>query len=99
MTCLRPCIEMNWDVCREFRLRSISTLMPLLKFCRARKVPFVLQHKVNQELECLEKLGISEPVHFSEWTAPVVPLVKNDGSIRLCGDYKLIINRAAQLDS
>ena len=42
--------------------------------------------------------GILEPVTHSEWAAPVVPIVKQDGSVRLCGDYKLTINRAAVVE-
>ena len=31
--------------------------------------------------------------------APVVPVVKTDGSLRLCGDYKLNVNSVATVDS
>ena len=36
------------------------------KLCKARKVPFALRHKVNQESEHLERLGVIELVSFSE---------------------------------
>ena len=50
-------------------------------------------------MEKLEAAGIVEPVEFSEWATPIVPVVKRDGTIRVCGDYKLTINQAAQVDS
>ena len=69
------------------------------RFCRARSVPYALRNKVNQELNRLEKAGIIESVEFSDWAAPIVPVLKQDGSVRLCGDYKLTVNRAAKLDT
>ena len=66
-------------------------------FCNPRPVPYALRSKVEQELERLENAGVIEPVEFSEWAAPIVPVVKRDGSIRVCGDYKVTINQAANL--
>ena len=68
------------------------------RFYKARPVPYALREKVEAELVRLEKSGVIEKVQFSEWAAPVVPILKCDGSIRLCGDYKLTINRAAIVD-
>ena len=47
-------------------------------FCKARPVPLALQEKVDAELARLEKLGIIESVQYSNWAAPVVPVVKAD---------------------
>lgn len=69
------------------------------RFCNPRPVPYALRSKVEQELERLEKDGIIEPIHFSEWAAPIVPVVKRNGSIRVCGDYKVTVNQAAKLDT
>ena len=68
------------------------------KFYKARSVPFALQAGVEEELERLQKQGIIEPVQFSDWAAPIVPVVKRDGKIRICGDYKVTINQSAKTD-
>ena len=69
------------------------------RFYKPRPVPYALRDQVEQELERLQRDGVIEPVRFSEWAAPVVPVVKTDGSLRLCGDYKLTVNSAATVDS
>ena len=68
-------------------------------FHKARPVPFALKTKVEQELERLERERIITPVQFSDWAAPIVPVVKSDGSIRICGDYRLTVNQASRLDA
>ena len=66
------------------------------RFHKARPLPYTLKAKVEKELERLEKMGVIEPVRFSEWAAPIVPVMKSDGTVRLCGDYKVTVNQAAQ---
>ena len=50
------------------------------------------REKVEQELERLQEEGTMEPVQFAKWAAPIVPIVKEDKSIRICGDYKITVN-------
>jgi transposase InsO family protein len=69
------------------------------RFFKPRPVPYCLKEKVEKELNCLVEMQIIKPVSFSEWAAPIVPVVKQDGTIRICGDYKVTINRAAKIDS
>ena len=45
----------------------------------------------------LYKEGIICPITHNSWAAAVVPILKPNEKIRLCGDYKLIVNRAAKL--
>ena len=47
---------------------------------------------MEAELDRLEAEGIIEKVSSSEWAAPIVPIPKGDGNIRVCGDYKITIN-------
>ena len=58
----------------------------------ARSVPFALQEKVERELERLEKEGTIIPVETSEWATPIVPVIKPNGSIRICADFKTTVN-------
>ena len=62
------------------------------KFFQPRPVLYALKGVIKRELECLEQQGIIEPVKYSDWAAPVVPVPKADGSIRLCGNYKVTNN-------
>ena len=53
---------------------------------------------IDSEMGRLEAAGITEPVAHSDWAAPVVMVPKKDGKIRLCGDYKVSINPALEVE-
>ena len=36
---------------------------------------------------------------FSDWAAPIVPVLKKDGSVHIWGDYKLTVNQTAKLET
>ena len=47
----------------------------------------------------LKKLGIIEPLKFSDWAVPIVPVHKADKhSVQLCGNFKMTVNTAAKVD-
>ena len=66
---------------------------------RPRPVPYSLRSKVEDELQRLQDSGVIEPVHFSEWAAPIVPVLKRDKTVRICGDYRLTVNQETTPDS
>ena len=68
------------------------------RFFKARPIPYALKEKVENELDRLQHEGIIELVQFSEWAAPIVPVCKANGQIRICGDYKVTINRSVVED-
>ncbi|XP_043944941.1 uncharacterized protein K02A2.6-like [Protopterus annectens] len=68
------------------------------RFYKPRPVPYAMKKKVEIELERLTKQGIIEPVKFSEWAAPIVPVLKPDNTVRICGDYKLTVNQVSKLE-
>ena len=67
-------------------------------FCKARSVPLSLKAAVEETLEHLENLGALEKVRYSDWATPVVVVPKKDGSVRLCGDYKVSVNPALEVE-
>ncbi|XP_063635189.1 uncharacterized protein K02A2.6-like [Cydia splendana] len=67
-------------------------------FLRARPLAYALREPVERELERLERDGVITPVETSEWATPIVPVVKSDGTIRICGDYKISLNKHLDVD-
>ena len=65
-------------------------------FIRARTVPFAVRQEVEQELKRLHHDGIITPVNYAEAAAPIVPVKKKDGSIRITADYSTGLNRALE---
>ena len=83
---------------RHFKatLKLLPDVQP--KFHRPRPVPFALKEAVERELDRLEEAGVIEKVTHCEWAAPVVVVPKKNGTVRLCGDYKVSINQALVVD-
>ena len=51
------------------------------------------------ELQRLEDQGIISPVTHSNWAARIVPVVKQNGNVRIYGDYRVTVNQAIKIDS
>lgn len=60
--------------------------------CKPRPVPFSMREKIEKELDRLVNNGIIERVESSEWATPIVPVIKTNGDVRICGDYKVTVN-------
>jgi len=69
------------------------------RFYKPCPVSYAMWERVEQELDQLKHEGIIRPIEFSDWAAPIVPVLKSDGTVRICGDYKLTINQAARVDT
>ena len=68
------------------------------KFLKPRSVPYALIPAIEKDLERLENAGIIRQVTYSDWASPIVPVPKADGTVRICGDYKVTINQDLKLD-
>jgi hypothetical protein len=62
------------------------------KFIKTRPIPFAMRPKVEKELAKLERDGIISKIEMSDWASHIVPLLKKDGFVRICGDFKVNIH-------
>ncbi|CAK1604432.1 unnamed protein product [Parnassius mnemosyne] len=70
-----------------------------LKFFKPRPVPLALKPKVEKELNRLLDLGILEKVNHSRVATPIVPVLRSDGDIRICGDFSVTLNKVLFMDN
>ncbi|KAL5505227.1 hypothetical protein EMCRGX_G006629, partial [Ephydatia muelleri] len=90
----KPGLGMMKEITAKLKLKPGA----VPQFHRARSVPFSLKGAVEQEIHRLEELGVLERVVHSEWAAPIVVVSKKDGRVRLCGDYKVTVNKFLDVD-
>ena len=68
------------------------------KLFKPRRGPYAVRSKIETELERLEHLGIIFKVNAAEFsTTPIVPVLKPNGQVRICGDFKVTVNRYLDL--
>ncbi|KAK7893383.1 hypothetical protein WMY93_022535 [Mugilogobius chulae] len=64
---------------------------------RSYRVPQHLVAELLKEVEEMQRLGVIEPSQ-SEWCSPVVIVVKKDGSLRICIDFRKL-NAMSEFDA
>ena len=62
---------------------------------KPRPLPYATRKK-EEKLKRVEQDQVTEPVEYSDWAAPIVPAVKPSGQVRICGDYKVTVNKASK---
>lgn len=63
------------------------------KFMKARPIPYGLREPVKKSLDDLVAQGILKAVTSSTWATPIVTPVKPNGQVRICGDYRITVNK------
>ena len=62
-------------------------------FSKPRSVPVKLMDNLKDNLDKMCQNGTLEQVFHSRWASPIVTVFKQDGSIRICGDYSATVNK------
>ncbi|GBP04203.1 Uncharacterized protein K02A2.6 [Eumeta japonica] len=68
-------------------------------FFKPRPVPFALKPKVDEALDKLIETGILKSVNYSDYATPITPVLKSDGTVRVCGDYSVTLNKVLHIDN
>lgn len=63
------------------------------KFFKARSVPYTFKKDIESQLTLLSEQGIITKIENPEWGTPSVPILKDDGKVRICADYKVTLNK------
>lgn len=74
----------------KVELRLKPNVYPV--FHRPRQIAHCLKEKVDAQLKSLENKGTITRITTSDWGTPLVPILKADGTVRICGDYKVTLN-------
>ncbi|XP_055622179.1 uncharacterized protein K02A2.6-like [Toxorhynchites rutilus septentrionalis] len=82
------------------KVQASLTLKPNSKpvFLKSRSIPFSIQDVVENEINRMVEKGILLKVNHSEWATPIVPVMKSANKVRLCGDFKLTVNKNLLVD-
>ena len=63
---------------------------------RARPVPYAIACNVEETLDQMERDGIFSKVDSSELATPIVVVPKKNDEIRICGDYRVTVNKEVE---
>lgn len=80
----------------KIRLHTKPDATP--RFFRARTLPFAIKQRVEDEIRRLVHDDILEPVQFSNWSTPIVPVLKKNNTVRICGDFKVTFNPESKVE-
>ncbi|XP_036340411.1 uncharacterized protein LOC118749740 [Rhagoletis pomonella] len=88
-------LDNNPLICDECHM---GKLISVVQHFKPRRVVFPLWKKVEDELENQVKEGLLAKFDKGEWATPIVMVPKSDGTVRICGDYKVTVNQGLALD-
>ena len=88
---------MTWKLSRVFKQNCWKYYETKLLY-KACPVSYSIRSQVKSQLKTLICQIILEPIQFSDWTVPIVPVMKTDKTIRIFGDFKMTVKKSSRLN-
>ncbi|XP_031784109.1 uncharacterized protein K02A2.6-like [Nasonia vitripennis] len=74
----------------KVHLKLSSDAKPV--FLKPNSIPFAFKSQVESDLKRLQDQGVIEKIDTNDWGTPLVPVLKEDNTVRTCANYKKTIN-------
>lgn len=78
-------------LCSSFKAHLSLKDNAIPKFFKCRPMPFSQLTAVKNEIDRLVNRGVLKQIKYSHWAARIVAIPKPNGSVRLCGDFKVTV--------
>ncbi|UYV83276.1 K02A2.6-like [Cordylochernes scorpioides] len=88
----------NFGVVKSHQAHLVLEKETYLKLFKSRNVPFVMRQAIEEELNELEVNRVITKIERSDWATPIVPIMKKNGKLRICGDFKITLNPVLKVD-
>ena len=98
LECNKSVFEKRLGYCSKVRAHIHLKPDAVPKFFKPRPIAFAYMDAVKEEIQRNVDAGILEQVNTSAWAAPIVPIRKPTGKMRICGDFKVTINPQMLVD-
>ena len=82
----------------EFSAKLVVKPGATPQFHQPHSISYAMKGAIERELDHLEQTRVIEKVSRSEWTAPIVAVPKQDGTVCICGNYKVTVNKELDID-
>lgn len=92
-------IKDEFGIIKGMKVKIYVDVNVKLKFCKVCFVLYVFKDKIEYELDCFINEGILLLIEFGGWVIMIVFVLKLNGKVCICGNYKCIVNLGWKLDS